>query len=168
MDTQSDRDEYAKDADERPPFEPTLIPCGEYVVKFQRYETRRFQGCGGKVFAYFCIVEDDQFAGSVVERFYNVDRLNGPPGDGGKFVAPVRGLLYREVTGILGASARPDRVPLARLRGKRIKAEIVAVRRDRNGIALPKCHWYNKIGRLIEALPDENWSAVTPAAMRSS
>ena len=110
-----------------------------------------------KLTIYFSLVENEEWASTELERFYNVDSLKGPPRRFGGFRAPARGDLIRELTNLLGPFRRRDRVSPSGLKGKRILCEVETVVTDRDRRALSRDQQYSRIKRLIKTLPDEDW-----------
>ena len=133
-----------------------LVPDGEYVVRYLDYETGNYWGTP-KVVVHFVIVESDNFEGSPVDRFYNATRLTSPPGRFGNYVAPACGDLIREFNRLTGSMERADRISFAKLKGKRIQAEVKRVQYDYCHEPLAEADQYSRISRLIRTLPDEDW-----------
>ncbi len=70
------------------------VPNGEYELRYIDYETARFFGTP-KVIIHCEIVEPDEYVGLPVDRFYNVDRLKGPPRRYGDYVELCRADIFR-------------------------------------------------------------------------
>ncbi|MEM9262212.1 MAG: hypothetical protein AAGA22_01420, partial [Pseudomonadota bacterium] len=66
------------------------VPAGEYSVRYVAYRTAKYFGCR-KVVVEFAIVDDEDFAGITLERFYNVVELASPPKKYGNFRPPACG-----------------------------------------------------------------------------
>ncbi len=131
------------------------IPSGIYEVAYLYYATAYFKD-NPKVIAHFSIVESDDYAGTPLERFYNVDSLKGPPKRYGNYRALARGDLNRELSLLLGTSERLDRISFVGLRNKRIVCEVETVIMDRDKRPLPPDQQYSCIRRLIKIL-QEDW-----------
>lgn len=130
-----------------------LVPDGEYEVRYVDYETARFFG-NPKVILHCAIVVPEAYAGTPVDRFYNVSKLIGPPKVFGNFDAPMRGDLVREFRRVV---KEPDRISFVPLRNKRLIVEIETVTTDYEHNMLSREDQYSRIKRLIQVLPDEYW-----------
>ena len=133
-----------------------LIPPGDYIVRYLYYATSKFQD-QSKVTLYFAVIEHDTYAGTPLERFYNVDSLKGPQKRYGDFRATARGDLVRELSSLIGPMPRLDRISPVHLKDKRILCEVKTVTEDRNRRPLTPDQQYSCISRLLEVLPDEDW-----------
>lgn len=133
-----------------------LVPEGEYKLRYRNYETGFYFG-SPKVILHLDIVEDDQYAGLPLARFYNVDRLTSQPGRYGNYVPPPNGNLVREFQRMISESVRTDRISYRRLKDKRILGEVVTVKTDRNREPLAETDLYSRISKLIRVLPDDDW-----------
>ena len=131
------------------------IPPGIYEVRYMYYATGYFKD-QAKVTVYFAVVEPEQYAGTPLERFYNVDCLKGPPKRYGKYRALARGDLIREIGLLLGQPDRVDRISFTRLRDKRVICEVETVVEDRNKRPLLEDQYYSCIRRFVKVLP-EDW-----------
>ena len=131
------------------------IPPGIYEVRYMYYATGYFKD-QAKVTVYFGIVDPEEYAGTPLERFYNVDSLKGPPKRYGNYRAKARGDLNREVGMLLGPVNRLDRISFAKLRGRRIICEVETVIMDRDKRPLPEDQYYSCIRRFVKVL-EEGW-----------
>lgn len=136
--------------------ECVLVPEGEYELRYVDYETGMFFG-SAKVVVHYAIIDPEEYAGLPIDRFYNVQKLTGPPGRFGKYKAPRRGDLYREFKRLLGHDERRDRLRFARLKDQRVIAEIQTVKTDHKHEQLPEHDRYSRIRRLIKVLPGDDW-----------
>lgn len=130
------------------------IPSGTYEVRYMYYSTGYFKD-QAKVTVHFAIVEPEDYAGTPLERFYNVESLVGPPKRYGNYRAKARGSLNREVGMLLGAISRLDRISFAKLRGKRIICDVETVKKDGDRRPLPKDQYYSCIRRFVQVLEDD-------------
>ena len=133
-----------------------VLPPGRYEVRYCYYETGQYRD-QAKVTVHFAVVSPEEYAGTPLERFYNVERLAGPPKRYGNFKAKGRGHLVRELSCLLGCPDRTDRLSFAGLKGKQIACEVETVVRDGDRLALPSDQQYSRIKRLIEVIPDDPW-----------
>ena len=108
-----------------------------------------------KVTVYFAIVDPEEYAGTPLERFYNVESLKGSPKRYGNYRAKARGDLNREVGKLIGPIDRLDRISFAQLRHKRIICEVETVKEDRNRRPLPEDQYYSCIRRFVKVIPDD-------------
>ncbi len=132
------------------------MPNGEYEIRYIDYETACFFG-NPKVILRCAIIEPEEFAGTPVERFYNVTRLTGPPCKYGNYVAPIRGDLFREFRMAVKEPERRDRISFRSLKGKRLIAELETVKKDHHHNPLPEDAQYSRIARLVRVLPGDDW-----------
>lgn len=131
-----------------------LIPSGNYEVAYLYYETGVYWG-KPKVVVHFSVINHDTYAGTEVDRFYNVASLDGPPRRYGGFSAGCRGDLYREYIGLRSEAVRRDRISYAFLKEKRVLAQIEPVTRDYQRRPLPSDDQYSRITNLIRIIDDE-------------
>lgn len=131
------------------------IPPGTYQVKYNYYATGYFLE-SPKVTVYCSITDPEEYAGTPLERFYNVESLIGPPKRYGNYRAKARGDLNREVSRLFGPISRSDRISFAGLRGKTIICEVETVTTDRDKKPLPSELQYSCIKRFIKVL-QEDW-----------
>jgi len=133
-----------------------LVPEGEYELRYVDFETADYFG-KPKVIVHFSIIEPDDYAGSPINRFYNVKTLTGPPQRFGKYRAKPCGNLIREFKRIAGRANRLDRISFKRFRDLRIIAEVRTVQRDYLREPLHEDDYYSRISRLIRVLPGDDW-----------
>ena len=133
-----------------------LVPEGEYEIRYVDYETGLYFG-KARVIVHFAIIGPEDYAGSPIDRYYNVKKLTGPPIRFGGFVAKQRGNLNREFKRITGHAGRLDRISFKRFKNLRIIAEIQTVRRDYQRQTLDEDDHYSRISKLVKVLPGEEW-----------
>ena len=133
-----------------------VIPPGTYEVRYMYYGTGRFRD-QAKLTVYCAVIKPEDYAGTPLERFYNVDSLKGKPKRYGDFRATARGDLNREISSLIGPVGRLDRVSPSRLRGKRIVCEVETVVQDRDRRPIPHSQQYSCIRRFVKILPDDDW-----------
>ena len=132
------------------------IPPGRYEVRYMYYATGYYKD-NPKVIVYCGVIEPEEYAGTPLERFYNVESLKGSPKKYGDFVAKARGDLNREISSLTGPIERLDRISPSRLRGKRIICEVETVTQDRDKRSLVPDLQYSCIRRFVKVLLDDNW-----------
>jgi hypothetical protein len=90
-----------------------LIPEGLYQCGFNFYETHH--GGGGfspKVVMQFVILPPNDYAGTMLYKFYNVAEVRNPVGRNGPFIPPFRGDFTRDYFNFFGKPTRLDRMPI--------------------------------------------------------
>lgn len=132
------------------------IPDDRYVVTYEYYETLKSFG-NPKVAVHCVIIEPEQYAGTPIARYYNVESLSGPPKRYGNYKASPRGDLFREFQALMGAPHRRDRISFSSLRGKRLLADVRRVQRDHNREQLAEWDEYSIIGKFVGQAADEDW-----------
>ncbi len=142
------------------------IPDGIYTVTYLFHETVLFKG-EMKVVVHLSIVDDEDWSGFIVCRYYNVRGHLGRLGRNGRFRAGKNSDLVREVRGLIEDQPRRlDRISLRRLKGHGIKARTRTVKGGWNRKQLPKSCWYSVVDELIELVDQEqsDWQAQHKAA----
>ena len=134
---------HERNAESPHPYE-THIPEGEYQVALIRCETGNVYG-SARWFGHFQIVEDGQFFGLPIFRFWNRPK--------GKFIARTSNLAidFMNVAGRRPPST--GLTPEKFLKGCQVLAHVVTVRHrneERQRVELPEACWYSKIDRIIK------------------
>ncbi|MCH9026680.1 MAG: hypothetical protein IIA05_06130 [Proteobacteria bacterium] len=132
------------------------MPNGEYELRYLYYETAMYFG-NPKVIVHCAIVAPDDCASLLVDRFYNVQRLIGPPRKYGNYVASRNCHLVREFRQVIGEASRRDRISFKTLKGKRLMGELEVVTWDYQNNPLPEENQYSRIAKLVRVLPDDDW-----------
>ena len=146
------------------------IPDGIYTVTYLFHETVLFKG-EPKVVVHLSILDDADWSGFEICRYYNVRSLKGKPRRFGGFRAGGTSDLVREFRGLFtDQTGRLDRISLRRLKGRQIKARTRTVRKGWKYRELPRSTWYSVVDELIELVDQEQvgWQdqyevAMTPA-----
>lgn len=133
------------------------VPDGEYELAYISHSTGTFFGTP-KLLIHFAIATGE-YAGLPVVRYYNVKRLKGNHGKGGKFVPAATGHLIREMYNVGIDPARRDRCPISKLKRIRVIGEVRKVVSDSQREPIATDAHYSKVARLVRALPDPNWEA---------
>ena len=132
---------------------PARIEPGIREVKLDYYETSlMFQGKAPKVILIFTITSFGKDHGIQVPRYYNVVRLLGKPGRGGRFKVSPKGDFLREYMTLFPEKpGRLDRLPMSRFKEVLFEAEIVTVKFARKRV-IPDALRYSKIARINRVL----------------
>lgn len=128
-------------------YRPT-IPDGHYISAYRHYATVNYQG-QPKVVVCFAILEGPHEK-TLLERWYNVKRLIGPPKQAGNYEAKFVSDLHREFVAVAGrVPARLDRISYFSFRDLPIEITTRTVKRDNRGVVLPVGLQYSVISQVI-------------------
>ena len=131
------------------------IPDGIYTVTYLFHETVLFKG-EKKVVVHFSIIDDDDWSGFIVCRYYNVREHVGKPRKSGGFKAGKNSDLVREIRGLSeDHGERSDRISRRRLNGHPIKARTRTVKNGWGHKQLAESCWYSVVDELIEFVDQE-------------
>ena len=131
---------------------PPKIPPGEYAVQMKTFKTAMMFGKAPKLIIDFVIVEQCDYFGLVLLKYYNVKRLIGRPQEGGRFKVGATGDFARDYFHLLKVSNRRlDRLPMSVMEGVTFLAKVSTVKRARDR-SIPEALQYSKIERLIKVL----------------
>ena len=131
---------------------PPKIPPGEYAVQMKTFKTAMMFGKASKLIIDFVIVEQCDYFGLVLPKYYNVKRLIGRPQEGGRFKVGATGDFARDYFRLLQVGHRRlDRLPMSVMEGVTFLAKVSTVKRARDG-DIPEALQYSKIERLIKVL----------------
>ncbi len=131
------------------------VPDRIYTMTYLFHETVLFKG-NRKVVVHFSIVDDDDWGGFEVCRYYNVRQHVGKPRHYGGFKVGKNSDLVREMRGLFAdGSDRLDRISLRRLGGHQIRAKTRTVREGWKRKELPGSTWYSVVDELIELVDEE-------------
>lgn len=129
---------------------PPRIPPGEYAVQMKTFKTAMMFGKAPKLIIDFVIVEQCDYFGLVLPKYYNVKRLIGRPQEGGRFKAGATGDFARDYFDLMQMSYRRlDRLPMSVMEGITFLAKVSTVKRARDR-DIPEALQYSKIERLIK------------------
>jgi hypothetical protein len=124
------------------------IPDGEYIASYEGYSTATmFSQKTAKVCLRFRIVEGPQ-TNTLLERWYSVGGLYGPPGENGKFKA--KGQTSRMILEFLTCCPdatidRLDRIPMTNWRGGLYRILVRTVDKNHERLKLPHQVRYSTI-----------------------
>lgn len=141
------------DADIADDLPPKIRP-GLYDFVFASYQTAlMFKGRAPKLIINFKIADPTNEAfESVLPRYYNVRKLIGPAGKGGRFQASPKGDFAREFFRLFpGDGRRLDRIPMSKFKGAMIEGRVKTVD-EVNGDAIPGQLQYSVIAELRKVL----------------
>lgn len=131
---------------------PRIDPGTFDVMLSEFYTAMMFQGKAPKLICVFTIVEQGPCFGKQLPRFYNVSRIIGKEGKGGRFKASATGDFAREFYTLFQASdVRLDRIPMSKFNGVTLRADVALVTRAR-GQRIPTPLQYSKILRLTKVV----------------
>jgi len=122
------------------------------------YETGSYFG-NPKLILHCAIVNSDDYGGTPVDRFYNVQELIDRPRMYGRYKAIARGALVREYQRLFKDPERLDRISFTPLKEKRLIGRLEKVTHSYDQKILAPEHQYTRIAELIEILPDEDWGS---------
>ena len=131
---------------------PPKMPPGEYAVQMKKFKTAMMFGKASKLIIDFVIVEQCDYFGLVLPKYYNVKRLIGRPQEGGRFKVGPTGDFARDYFRLFDiGDRRLDRLPMSLWEGVTLLAKVSTVKRARDG-DIPEALQYSKIERLIKVL----------------
>ena len=131
---------------------PPRIPPREYEVQMKTFKTAMMFGKASKLIMDFVIVEQCEYFGLVLQKYYNVKRLIGRPQEGGRFKAGATGDFARDYYRLFYiGDHRLDRLPMSLWEGVTLLAKVSTVKRARDG-DIPAALQYSKIERLIKVV----------------
>ena len=126
-----------------------LIPENIYTLGYDGYKTGLYFYTP-KIKIGFVILDEGEYYGTRLSRFYRVDKLIGSPGRNGKFKpGGWSSNLIRDWTRLFGKPKRGDRLSLRRFKIGLIKGKVETVTKDGKGRPLPKDSYYSAITELI-------------------
>lgn len=126
-----------------------LIPPGVYQLAYIDHYTTLFRKAV-KVVMRFRVVDQGEYFGVVLERFYNAKRLIGKAGKNGRFkIGPSSDLLREFCSVAAGRVTRLDRLPLSAMKNWIIKGEVHTVEQSWRQEEIPQCARYSVIRKLI-------------------
>ncbi len=124
------------------------VPEGKYKVAYLSYETANYFG-QPKVVVHFSIIKHETHAGTPLERFYNVEKIENPPRKSGNFKVSPHCLLVRENRRLIKEPTRFDRINFLPLKGKCILARVESVTRNSRRDSLSPHEQYSKVAELL-------------------
>ena len=131
---------------------PPRIPSGEYEVQMRKFKTAIMFGKAAKLIIDFVIVEQCDYFGLVLPKYYNVKRLIGRPQERGRFKVGATGDFARDYFRLLQVGHRRlDRLPMGVMEGVTFLAKVSTVKRARDR-DIPEALQYSKIERLIKVV----------------
>lgn len=145
----NDEDKYIVLPDERP-----LVPDGRYHFKLVNHRTK-YMFNSPRLILLMTILDNGDYHGVSLPRYYNVNRLIGKPGKRGRF-EPSRGgdFLIDYYSLILDNHRRLDRLSMKPLYDKIVYAETATVKTNNRKTNLPEPMWHSKVSKLIQLRND--------------
>ena len=131
-----------------------LVPEGRYQVAYAYHETWVYMGRQPKVTFWFLVVDQGEYLGVKLARYFNVKRHIGKPSKNGRFVPGRSSDFLLEYCSLFADSIkRLDRIPLAMLKNEIIEARVKTVKQNREQRNLPDVMKYSVI---------ESWLGIIP------
>ncbi len=147
--TELDRDIDCIIEDDKPP----LIKPGEYWLGYEFHQTCILWGAP-KVALWFTVLDDGEFHGTRLARYYNVKALRGTPRKYGQF--KVKGYQCDFVTEhvrLFGEPVQLKRLSLTPFKNVLVKGEVRTVTRNSRKHPIPDSLHRSVIDHLITAKP---------------
>ena len=128
---------------------PTIIPDGEYCVQYLTYHTAYYRGIqkAPKVVVTFSVV-DQKFKNTPLQRYYNVIRLDEPPGEKGDFSFGSKCDLYREYLNVFDSEANRKYIDWKLFEKYPVTAKVEKVTKDHEGRNIHRYAQYSIIKQL--------------------
>ena len=128
---------------------PLVLP-GEYVFRFVRYSTWLMFGRNPKLIIEFAIT-DDIYSGVILNKYYNVKKLNGKHGKNGNFTTSRKSNFMRDLFRVCPGypPKRLDRIPMSRLEGIDIRGNVKTVTKGHDQKEIPEALQYSVITELL-------------------
>ena len=147
-----------------PEKRPPRVPNGVYQVRYEYYETRPSFGMGRpKVFITFSVITPVEYRGTLLQKFYNVERIKEPRRGGG-FVPPYNGDLMRNMDRLFGAPTRRDRLVIGgNFRTRDWDVLVREVTFDAKKRSLPEASRYSVIDEVIGPVPQSQPRRTNPS-----
>lgn len=130
---------------------PPLIPSGLYTLRMLEWRTVKYLGRVPKLVLRLSICDPGPHFEEILERWYNVKSLLGPPRQSGLFVPGWSSDLYRDYLLIAGRPPRRDRLSLSKLKTVLLLGEVQTVTTDRIQRQLHPVQQYSVVRRLSRA-----------------
>lgn len=128
---------------------PALLTPGDYDVSFVGFSTCVLFSRAYKLRVQFKVLTLGEHFEQRISRFYNVARLIGRPGTGGRFKVGFHSDFLREFAKLFGAPARLDRIPMTNFERKIIVARVRTVEMGSAQRPIPECLRYSVISELV-------------------
>ena len=130
---------------------PPLVEPGTYSLVFVRHHTAVLFGNAPKIALRFRIVDQGTHYGTELERWYNVKRLIGKAGNGGRFQVTARSDFVLEYLTLFTEQVkRLDRISMRPFKHCMIKGRIDTVKQNSKQRKLPDLLQYSVIRELLE------------------
>jgi len=126
----------------------SLVPPGEYQLRFDYHATAVMFGRAQKLILWFTVITMGPHFGKRLPRFYNV-KLIGRPCKWGRFKASWSGNFVREYMSLFTAPVRLDRMSMTRFENHIIVGKVRTVGMGRDQKPIPKALHYSVIEELV-------------------
>lgn len=138
----------ASDAGEVTNEMPALLPERDYQLRLDHWRTSKLFGRANKLALWFKVMDYGDTFETLVPRYYNVARLVGKPGRGGRFKASAGGDLVRDYARLLALPYRFDRLNLSALKDYIIVGQVGTVAFTAKQEALAPACQYSVVRKL--------------------
>lgn len=132
-----------------------LVKPGDYQLAYIGRYTAYMHGRNPKLALKFRIVDMGEFFEVELERWFNVKRLTGKPGNNGMFVPPRHGDFLLEYTTlfptVLTRKTRLDRISFTPFRNITVTGTVGTVTKNSTQDVLPEVLQYSTIRKLLRA-----------------
>ena len=128
-----------------------LVPPGTYRLAFVSYRTALVYGRAHKVALRFQIIDQGDYYGTQIDRWYNCKRITGKPRKNGNFQVGRHSDFLREYLTLFPIFVkRLDRISFKPYRSNVITGRIETVTRNAKQQPLPELMQYSIIRELLE------------------
>lgn len=127
-----------------------LVPEGIYTLGYFGHYTYRYLGKIPKLALVFAIMDPGDYFECQVERIYNVKRLIGKQGKGGKFEAGRSSrFVYEYCRACTDRITRLDRISMSSLKSQLYQGRIETVTKNYEQLELPVILQYSVVRELL-------------------
>ncbi len=127
---------------------PALVKPMNYDLSFIGWRTGIMFGRAPKLILWFRILNEGEYTGVHLPRYYNVKRLVGRPQQQGEFRIGWQSAFVREYARLFGIPQRLDRIAMSRFSKHIIEGRVGTVKRDVKQNAIPESLHYSVIAEL--------------------
>lgn len=128
---------------------PALVPPGTYDVSYCGFSTFILFGRAAKLNLQFKIVTMGEHFEKRLQRYYNVSRLIGRPGQNGRFKVGFSSDFLRDYARLFPVPTRLDRIPMSSFEKHIFIAKVRTVEKGSTQEAIPDALRYSVISELI-------------------
>lgn len=128
---------------------PSLVPPGTYDVSYIGFSTFILFGRASKLNVQFKILTMGEHFEKRISRYYNITRLIGRPGIGGRFKVGFSSDFLREYAKLFPVPNRLDRIPMSAFEKHIFTAKVRTVEKGSQQEDIPESLRYSVISELI-------------------